>query len=46
MNARISCDRKITYIDIIKWQIVIVSGEKLTFDQNDIHIKKAFIKSV
>ena len=44
MNARIQVEHcvteEITDIDIIKWQILITSGEKLTLDQNDINIKK------
>ena len=43
MNARVQVEHCVTEeatdIDIVKWQILIASGEKLTLDQNDIHIK-------
>lgn len=48
MNARIQVEHcvteEVTDIDIVKWQILIASGEKLTLCQNDIHIKKHAIE--
>jgi acetyl-CoA carboxylase biotin carboxylase subunit len=48
MNDRIQVEHcvteEITDIDIIKWQNLIASGEKLTSDHNNIHIKKHAIK--
>ncbi|MDR1433103.1 MAG: acetyl-CoA carboxylase biotin carboxylase subunit [Puniceicoccales bacterium] len=48
MNARIQVEHgiseEVTDIDIVKWQLLIAAGEKLTIDQKNVKIRKHAIE--
>jgi acetyl-CoA carboxylase biotin carboxylase subunit len=48
MNARVQVEHGVTEemtdIDIVKWQILIAAGEKLTIDQKDVRIQRHAIE--